>query len=31
MNYKLSGKEIEMVLRSGVDARVRYFVHKVAA
>ncbi|MDR1528266.1 MAG: DUF2750 domain-containing protein [Puniceicoccales bacterium] len=31
MNYKLSEKEIEMVLRSDVDARVRYFVHKTAA
>ncbi|MDR2629068.1 MAG: DUF2750 domain-containing protein [Puniceicoccales bacterium] len=30
MNYKPSEKEIEMVLRSGVDARVRYFIHKVA-
>ncbi|MDR1375676.1 MAG: DUF2750 domain-containing protein [Holosporaceae bacterium] len=31
MSRKLSEKEIQAVLNSDVDARVRYFVHKVAA
>ncbi|MDR3151261.1 MAG: DUF2750 domain-containing protein [Holosporaceae bacterium] len=30
MKYRLSNKEIQSVLNSDIDSRVRYFVHKVA-